>query len=557
MKKHIVLCLAMTLILMCLFAISISASTTDEFDIAETSTTIDLTGMSTDAKARVVLYDGTEYHTYPAQYIVTSATDFTVNFDKINAAFEKEYTVASVVRIEIPRHVLVYTNAFNQGKASMLKEVFFPSDSNVYKFNWGCFEKVSTLEKVNIPKSLTEYNGTNHFASCTSLKEVTFDEGYSVSYIPNNFFQSCKSLESLVFPNCVTEINGGAFASCSNLKTIVFGSSLQIMNGSMSDSATSGSTWYLPATFYAENVTSEPPSNMFHWQGNQTNGLSGNNNNPKNITFVFTGTKDEALALQARFKAADTATGENCVGLSRLYDATLCTETEYETLTGKKVGEGATGYYFVYGYNTCKAFYEGTHTAEAINDCQGQCTRCQEIAVLENPTHTNVWYFADENGNEMNISTDIVATHSCEICGTVEATEEIATIILPLGYTQTENGAVQLGYRASINHTALARYEELSGNTLKYGMLAGVADETSDGTPISVNEEGKLVADNATVIVNMTGAGYTVLEIKITGIDKATSLYCNAYAVIGTDVSYICDTAGDTALKKDIVVETV
>ena len=107
MKRKIFLAMLACVVLCAFLAICASAATTNEFGTVETSSTIDLTGMATDTDLRVVLYDGTEYHTYPAQYIVTSANDITLDFTKINAAFGKNYSTEndSVIRIEIPRHV--------------------------------------------------------------------------------------------------------------------------------------------------------------------------------------------------------------------------------------------------------------------------------------------------------------------------------------------------------------------------------------------------------------------------------------------------------------------
>ena len=89
MKKRIIMLTVITACLMLLLALGVNAAATNEFGTVETSTTIDLTGMSTDTKARVVLFDGTEYHTYPSQYIVTSAADMGYNFSKINESFTK------------------------------------------------------------------------------------------------------------------------------------------------------------------------------------------------------------------------------------------------------------------------------------------------------------------------------------------------------------------------------------------------------------------------------------------------------------------------------------
>ena len=526
MKKRVILSFVIALFMVCFFAISISAATTNEFGTLETSTTIDLEGMSTDTKARVVLFDGTEYHTYPAQYIVTSAGDMAFNFEKINTAFQKSYALDSVIRIEVPNTVkVVVSGLFNYGKNNNLKEVYFPSDSQVYKFNWGCFEQNTGLEKINIPASLTEYNGTNHFAKCKALKEVTFDEGYSVSAIPNNFFQDCSSLEKLVFPNCVTSIGNGAFAVCSKLKTIVFGANLQTMGGPMSDCATSGSTWYLPATFYASNVTSEPPSNMFHWAGAQTNGVSGNNNNPKNITFVYTGTKAQAEALQARFKAADAATGEGCVGLSRLYDATLCTEAEYETLTGKKVGESATGYYLVYGYNACKAFYNDEHSHGA-----------------EQEKFLGAEYL-----------TDYVIATTCQKCNENVIKETIATAIFTnKGYSYASYGTGKsFTFGISLNEQSYSDYIAHNPDAnIKFGFIIGSV-ESDDNQILNADGTSKLVNHIITDFTNVEYQRLNRYDLIIHGIgddDVEMQFYCGAYVIEDSSIYYIGNTTTDGAV---------
>lgn len=494
MKKKLLLMLALTIIACCILAIGVSAATTDEFGTVETSDKIDLTGMSTDTKARVVLFDGTEYHTYPSQYIVTNAGDITLNFDKINEAFSKSYSTAnnSVIRIEIPNTVkVIVSGVFNYGKNKNLKEVYFPSDSQVYKWNWGCFEKNSGLEKINIPASMTEYNGVNHLCRCTALKSVTFEEGYSVASLPENFFSGCTSLEELIIPNCVTEIKGGAFGGCSNLKKIVLGANVQTMAGSMSDCATSGSVWYLPSTFYDSSVTSVPPSNMFHWAGTQTNGVSGNSNHPKNITFVYTGTKEDALALQARFKAADAATGENCVGLKRLWDATLCSVEEYKELTGKDVGElGASGYYLVYGYSVCDAFYEGAH------------------AMSNDETATVNSYFE---------AITIGDTCTRNGCGKVVVTKTIGAIFTYKGYSYTEapiNGGYAMSQFFSINNENLKEYTDFTGESFAFGVVA-----SSISNPL--DEANSQYIGTKTIVIT-SHIAHELFEIKVSNIANGT-----------------------------------
>ncbi|MBQ3590236.1 MAG: leucine-rich repeat domain-containing protein, partial [Clostridia bacterium] len=454
MKKRIIMLVVITACLMFLLALGANAAATNEFGTVDTSTTIDLSGMSTDTKARVVLFDGTEYHTYPAQYIVTSATDIGFNFAKINEAFSKSYANDSVIRIEIPNTVkVIVSGLFNYGKNNNLKEVYFPSDSQVYKFNWGCFEQNTGLEKINIPASLTEYHGSNHFAKCSSLKYVTFDEGYNVSTIPNNFFQSCSSLEELVFPNSVTQIGGGAFSTCSKLKKIVFGANVQTMLPSSSDSATGGVTWYLPATFYGADVETEPESNMLHHEGKNNNGVSGNQHGPKNVTFVYTGTYEEAVALRARCKAADLKNGENCVGLKRIYDAVLCTEAEYFELTGKKVGEGSDGSYFVYGYSACEAFYKGVHTVdtEKSNACVELCTNCQKITIKHTATENMSISITYADFDKLGTKTTKCLNEGCTL-NTTPSVEEAPALFVCLGYSAPMDGEMGIAIGFTINN---------------------------------------------------------------------------------------------------------
>ncbi len=568
MKRKLLLIAIMVIFLACTLALSISAASTNEFGEVETSTKIDLTGMATDTDVRVVLFDGTEYHTYPSQYIVTSATDITLNFDKINEAFGKSYALDSVIRLEVPRHVLVIVGGvFNYGKNNNLVEVFFPADSKLTKLNWGCFESNTGLQKINLPASLTELHGQNNFAKCSSLKEVTFDEGYSVSYIPLNFFQSCSSLEKIVFPNCVTEVRGGAFGSCSKLKTIVFGDNLQTMGGPMSDCSTSGSTWYLPNSFYSSSVTSEPPSNMFHWAGTQTNGVSGTGNNPKNITFVYTGTKAEAEALQARFKAADAATGEGCVGLSRIYDATLCTEAEYEALTGKKVGEGATGYYIVYGYNKCKAFYNDIHPeklAEGEVDTNlcvlTECARCGI---------TNE-YVGDDSTHEMNVVYAYASyfangtiTESCQNEGCIYHGEGNAKVdndtlkplFYALQYSTKEDGEVFGIYvEYKINQENIAKYEELSSKAVEYGVVAIAKKNLSGNGPLNV--DGSTEATNV-IATDVTSKSLSTVKLIVTGnwsANATAEIYMLGYVTDGVELQYM---GIETVTADDVTTKVV
>ena len=514
MKKRFVLFALSIFCLSFLFAFGVCAATTNEFGEVETSEIIDLTGMSTDTSARVVLFDGTEYHTYPSQYIVKSAGDMALDFSKINAAFEgKSYSANSVVRFEVPNTVTTYTSILNGTKTSMLVEVYFPSDSRVTTLSWGCFENCKVLQKANIPASVTTFNGHNHFASCPSLKEVTFEDGIQIESLPNNFFLKCESLEHIVLPNSLKSAGGNLFGTCKSLKTINFGANFQWMTGPVSDSS-SGQTWFISANFYGKDVDVEPTSTLLHWQGAENNNLSGTNHGPSKITFVYTGTKEEALALMARCKAADALNGENCIGLSELYDAILCTPSEYEELTGSKIGEGTTlGNYFVYGYNECDAFYNGEHdTSDARNMFEGK------------------EYLSPYKTYEV-----------CTVCSELKEKATICGALFTYKGYSTDGESIY--FDIDIHGEEIALYNMATSSTLKYGIV--VSPISNNG--VLLDETGGAI-NKGVIVTSIERTDLVKLNSKIFNIAttlKATPIHFCAYVADNKKVKYIYDTQDD------------
>ena len=130
MKKLIFFVLVIS-IFACMLAITSSAATTNEFGEVEI-----IAGMNEksvfgdDGKletytTRVVLFDGTEYHTYPSYYIFTNDVNTTTDFSQLNSLTGKSYYKKSVIRVEVPHNVQKVTgdifNSYND-----LKYVLFP-----------------------------------------------------------------------------------------------------------------------------------------------------------------------------------------------------------------------------------------------------------------------------------------------------------------------------------------------------------------------------------------------------------------------------------------------
>ena len=232
-KPFLILFIIATLV--CALAISVSAA---EFGAIE-----EVEGMSAksvlDTTSRVLLFDGTDYHTYPTYYILSNNAVVTFDFKELNTKDESdfEYSKNSIVMIEYPEGV---TNAGSLGsatlleyvkfsdsvttigsdafkKCSKLKDVAFSYAGNLTKISQAAFEECPAIEEINMPNSVTTL-GINVFIRCTSLNKVTLSTG--LTSIGINMFNGCSALESIELPAGITGILSNGFANCTKLKSI-------------------------------------------------------------------------------------------------------------------------------------------------------------------------------------------------------------------------------------------------------------------------------------------------------------------------------------------------
>ena len=490
MKKKILLAFILVAMLACMLAISVSAATTNAFGTPETGG-VDLTNMAVDDDVYVVLYDGTEYHTYPAQYIVTNAKSITFDFAKINSAFGKEYDVTSIIRIQVPSHVTEFSGVFAYGKNRNVVEIEFPSDSSLTKFSYGTFETCEKLEKINIPATTSALGG-HMFNGCSALTDVTFDAGFSMTSLPNSMFKACSSLKTVVIPNSVTTLNGGTFYSCTSIEKVVLGANLAQMGTDEFAGAGSGTNavkLYAPASLFASLETI--PNRVYTWDKNHM----------KNVTYYFTGTKAQAEAIiskaefanikNAKVVAWDKEKGEN--------------HADY-VVSGSNV--------FVYGYNLCDAFYEGVHAASA------------EIKKA---------FLGQAFASDYKIYTECSRE-----CGKENIIEQIGQLIHVKGYATSEipgNKAMMHSY--IVDKSLVSKYQELFAD-LKFGILA-VGENTSSPFNGSLIDAQGNKAHEKIAMVEFTNRDFDEIEIKVGGIDgyEDRDLYFCGYVIGGENVYYI------------------
>ena len=131
---------------------------------------------------------------------------------------------------------------------------------------------------------------------------------------------------------------------------------------------------------------------------------------------------------------------------------------------------------------------------------------------------------------------DITASSTCTICKEA-VTEVIPKLFITLGYSSSSNGVLQ-GY--GVNRPAIERYEELSGETVKFGGVIAIKDAIGDKNPLNANGEpiSELVKS-----YDYTETNINVIDVAIKNIPDSykdtTKLVCALYVCAGGRTTYI------------------
>ena len=106
---------------------------------------------------------------------------------------------------------------------------------------------------------------------------------------------------------------------------------------------------------------------------------------------------------------------------------------------------------------------------------------------------------------------DAYACEICTKCNLVLSEEIISPIVTTKGFSVFQNNIVQ-GY--SIDVSALERYEELTGEEIRYGFVTAAATFATDKP---INSDGSAI-DEKIIFEDLTNRGSLNLDIKITNI---------------------------------------
>jgi hypothetical protein len=160
---------------------------------------------------------------------------------------------------------------------------------------------------------------------------------------------------------------------------------------------------------------------------------------------------------------------------------------------------------------------------------------CKEYTIREAKTHINnsrAFYTSYTEKGEYYVG---CTNEGCAV-GT---TEELSPLFTCLGYSSAyyDNSGIALGFVA--NRKAIARYNELTGEAIGYGIFA-VAQSNAEGKEI-IDANG--VGAKGVASVEFSGREYDVLEMKITGFEteehKNAQIALGAYVIENGKVTYL------------------
>ena len=159
------------------------------------------------------------------------------------------------------------------------------------------------------------------------------------------------------------------------------------------------------------------------------------------------------------------------------------------------------------------------------------CVLAVSISAACAPEHDSKWTVTfGENGYLGAIN----AKHECATCGTT--TEEIPALFETLGYSYGPSGITQ---HYAANREAIARYEALTGEKIRFGAVAATRNHIA-GNPL--DENGNPVSDKVQT-ADLTDTKYDIFDIIVNNIPEqymdGTGIICCAYIMAGKEITYI------------------
>ena len=389
-------------------------------------------------------------------------------------------------------------------QATQIIDFVAPDDAPYQSLSPTSFYDCQNLRSVDIPKNVTIIYSNGHsnnghtFYRCTKLTDVYFAPDSQLVTIQNYAFSNCKALKEITIPNSVIELGSQVFWDCSSLETVRLGAN----QGKGLDTYSVQSMLYgcnsLKYVYISRTLAPTSGSHLFY------SGASG-------MVFFYTGTYEEYVSLNDTLKAL-TNNGR-FTGATPIEWNSTQNDQYYKDLAANDKKN-----YVVYGYNSCNAFYGGEHKLSSTEEMK-----------------LNSYFEA------------ITFVSSCQNgCGKEITNNDktISPIFTYRGYSMTEkpiNGAYSVTQGYTVNREALDKYL-LVNPDFKFGLVAsGYSNPLGDDV-----DESK--------VVNRPGETFVFehFEIKVNGISgenlSKNIVFC-AYVIDNGTVYYLDNNKTSTEIN--------
>ena len=501
MKRKLLLIFALAALLVCLFAISVSAAALTNY-----------------ASVKLTFVDGNG----ATGYCEVAGNRFLRDNIYKNPADKDEGTYAwgDIKVFDMRDSVIVGSKTYSEvggvncnSQAVNVEEYYFSSQvtkilNTTFTSGW------KSLKTVYIPKTVKAIDSDSFKQS--AVQQVIVEEGSQLKEIGASAFQECSNLESFDFPEGLESLGRNCFWKSGLSGTIVIPNSvtylapgsllstkienLYLGDGSLEIGYNFLGTYQATNNEYLKNVYIPATAKLTVDGGSKIFFKCANS-----VNFYIVGTKDECEAMVATLKAQSTGSY-----------MTFITADEATESTGA-------GYGIIYTeYNRCDAFYKGEHSS---------FTQTYEFTSFAEKSYVK---------------------NVCPRCQEGVVIKEINPLFTCLGISASEiNGSYGISVGFKVDSTAIAAYTQETGKTVAYGVFAAAKDML--GTNEIFDKDGDMTDG---VLGTDIETAHSVFEIKVTNIpeDKAdVKLALGAYVKVtdGEGTTYSILQAGTPAANEN------
>lgn len=444
----------------------------------------------------------------------------------------------NILFVYCPNTLTAFSNDTFQETPIIVAELDFetPITQIPYKFA----HEARNLEIINIPTTVTVINGDSDkmgtpFYNNYSLESICFSEASKLTELKNACFQNCRSLTSVDLPDTVTTIGRYCFASCTSLEEVSLSNSLKTIANHAFAWCTSLEVIRMGDSFEYFNNTGD---NSFTYSAGKVKEIyipksfyASAPSTTYQVSYAFHGVSSDCkffyCGTVAEFETAKAnfLTQKSATSNNgRFTSAAVITYAEYLAAPESYT----TGNYVICGYNSCNAFYNGIHTekTEDNNPCWlTECAKCgvKDVYSGNDNTHnlTTEMIYADYLSN--GVKKSYCTNKNCTHPVNEEA---IDALFIFKGYSSNDDGEMCVTY--VINTVAIKAYTDFYGEELSfsYGIVAAI-DNTN---PYELTDK--------VIKVDLSDNKYTAVDFKLSGLSESTknvAIAMNMYVVEAKD----------------------